>query len=308
MYNAELKNQYIKQSKTRNINIEMGVIPMFNKAEKMEIALQKDLKDFTVSEIIDFYNMCCTSSLESLMMINSHFKQYTAYCLARSLVKDNQNHYSEITSELLSTCLNYGLTKAKIITREELESLMSELHNPSDKFILLALFEGICGEEMSELVEIRKEDITGNEIQLASDRILEISKELKSLAYESADEYVYYAYKKDGDIKELYYAKDDPYVIKRMYNADVEASSKIKRQRLYSKVMRIKEYLGSSAIGKKQLMESGRIDMIKQLMKEQNLPVFECIQRNRFEIEYRYGILTSISRYLLKYGEFYEEA
>ena len=59
--------------------------------------------------------------------------------MTKSLLKDNQNHYNEITPDLLITCINSGLAQASIVTRDELCDIIDHMDNACDAFFILAL-------------------------------------------------------------------------------------------------------------------------------------------------------------------------
>ena len=121
MYNEELKLEYIKENKDRNFALEEISKRLFNQIEETEIKFGKDCCEFTISEIIDYYKSRLSASLESLNVINSNLKLYTNWCMVKKgMVEDHQNHYMEISIELLNQCLNLGLTMSKIISRKDL--------------------------------------------------------------------------------------------------------------------------------------------------------------------------------------------
>ena len=61
----------------------------------------KDCSEFTVAEIINFYKSLCSTSFYTMKNTNGFLKAYTSYCIKNNLVKDGQNHYTEISDELL---------------------------------------------------------------------------------------------------------------------------------------------------------------------------------------------------------------
>lgn len=306
MYDEKLKNAYIDEHEYMNLNLKTVMTKLFNELEPVEEKLNKDSSNFTVAEILDFYKSLCTASLERLLVTNSQMHKYAAYCLKNSLVKDNQNHYEEIGNETLMRCLNLAKAKDKIIAREDLLKEIYQLPNPSDQFLVLAMFEGIGGKKNSDFFELNARDFKDGKVYLPN-RELEISNVLNSLAEEASNEYVYYAYKADGDFRELNYLSTDTNIIKQMYNAK-EDTEAVKRQRIYNKLIRIKNYLGRECYTRAALLESGRIEMIKEFMREddtQNLD--ETIRKHQKEISYRYGFIYSIPRYILKYGDYFGE-
>lgn len=304
MYNEELKKTYIKKNEYINLNLETVMTKLFDELEPIEIELNKDASNFTIFEILSFYKSLCTASLERLLVMNSQMSKYTSYCLGNSLVKDNQNHYEEIDNEILLQCVNLAKAKDQIISREELLNEIYQLPNPSDQFLILGLFEGISGQKNSDFFDLNMKNFSGNKVILPT-RELIVSDKLVSLAEESASEYTYYAYKANGDFRELNYLSTDANIIKQMYNAK-EDTEAVKRQRIYNKLTRTKKYLGRECYTRSALLESGRIEMIKNLMTGNNVEnLDETIRKHQDDIAHRYGRIYSIPRYILKYKEYF---
>lgn len=156
----------------------------------------------------------------------------------------------------------------------------------------------------SELSNLNVKQIKGNSLQLEK-RTVPVSKKLINLIHESSEEYTYYAY---GEFERVSkFPEDDDNVFKKTLNSS-ESSPRKKRQRLYTNLDRIRKFLDNPAIEAKTLIESGRIDMIKTLCEEENgIDIREVIKKHKKEIENKYGRIPSIHRYMLNWGEYYEE-
>lgn len=301
MFNEDLKLRYLDESEGRYVGIRYYMNNQFTKIEDTEERLGKDLCNFTVTDILDYYRTLCTSSLSYLIAINSQFKMYTQWCQSQNLVYDNQNHYDELDHEVLTTCVNYGLSQLQIISRDDLLSAITMLDNPSDAFLCLALFEGICGLRCEELLHLYVNDFHDGCVDLCSGRRLPVSLKLESLAIDSATTYEYFTFNDLGNPKGACYDLSDNRVIKRFRNATTCSSE---HHNLYRKLVKIKNAIGSEAISAGLLQESGRIDMIKSIMKNKNQSIEECIKNNP-EIAYRYGNIHSIPMYLKQYGNYF---
>lgn len=305
MYNKELKLQYIDDNEYLNLQLRTIMLQAFESTEPLEDSLQKDVSNFTVKEIIAYYKTLCTASLERLMVLNSQLSRYTNYCLNNYSVQDNQNHYLEIDVDILKTCLNVGKIEASIVTREELLADIESLPNPSERFLVLAIYEGILGKQYSELANLNIRQFHDGIVDLGT-RQLTVSNELVKLAEESTDEYFYYCYVADGSFKQKNYLYSDDNIIKSLYNAK-HTDLKNKRKVIYNRLIRIKSFLGKEAYTAAGLIESGRIGMIREYMKKDNINVNVALKRYDSEINQRYGKIYSVSRYLLKYKSFFED-
>ena len=176
-YNEELKKRYIKE-KEKILSVSSNYIDVqFRKSSEMEYELNKDISNWTTYEIIEYYKILNMTSYESLLCVNSTLSQYTQFCLENSLVKDNQNHYLEMTKDLLADCINKAILEKKIVERETVLRWVEELPNPRDQFILLSLFEYGKSKDFKDIVYARPQDIQGNKLKL-SNRTVNISDKL----------------------------------------------------------------------------------------------------------------------------------
>lgn len=297
MYNEVLKLRYLYESTGRYQNIVNYMTNQFSKVESTELRLGKDLCNFHTEEITDYYRLLCTPSLDYLVAINSQFKMYTAWCQSQNLVLDNQNHYEEIDASVMSTCINYGLARQRIVTREELMSHVSNLLNPSDIFLCIALFDGICGKACEELLALYPSDFDGKVVKLCSGRVLDASPELTQYARLSSHTYDYYTYNDNGNPKDACYDVSDSRVLKRFRNA---TGGIAEQNNIYRKLVRIKTITGCEAMTSGLLQESGRLYTIKSTMQQYDISLEECVKTHK-EIEYRYGKIHSLQTYIKKY-------
>ena len=299
MYNESIKKKYIEEVVARNINIDQWFTKKFNQVEIFEIKNNTDISDFTIDEIIEFYKYINTTSLNSLIVLNSQMSLYSDWCIKNNYSRDNINHFLEITSDIIHKCLNTVLAKEEIISREKLEDYIDELPNYGDKFLVMALFEGLSGKDNSNLCDLRVEDFKGNTVHLRDGRELEVSDKLRELAVEAAKEYKLYTFEGE-ESKSLSYAKTDEEIIKLISNSKID--NLMNPRRFYIRLIKIKDFLGSPAMGRFELNESGRKDMIQSLMKEKDYStVEECIKQNKSKIEYRYNKIQSVPQYVKKY-------
>ena len=178
-YNEELKKRYVNE-KEKTLSVSSNYIDVqFRKAAEMEYEFNKDLSNWTVYEIIEYYKILNMTSFESLLCLNSTLSLYTQFCIENNLVRDNQNHYLECTKEVLLGCLNKAIISKKIVERETVLKWVDELPNPKDKFILLSLFEYGKSKDFKDIVYAKPQDVIENKLKL-SDRTVVISSKLES--------------------------------------------------------------------------------------------------------------------------------
>lgn len=288
----EMKKFYIQENLTRNITLDKVVTPKFNKCKPFEKQYGKDLCCFNAQEIVEMYKSFFMSSYDMLALTHSHFKLYTEWCVSKGYT--NINHFIEIYPETLQSCLNLkALCDMICDDRNRLLYEINKLSNPSDKFLVLAIFEGVCGKGYTDL-----NIITADHVCEKRSMILDycVSQELVYLALESAKEYYYYTL--EG--RRVPYKQDDPRVIKDLYNV-FSTSEKVASQRIRMKLQRIQILFdGCPLYTRAGLTESGRMYRNKMLMKD-GYTLEEALR----ETNKIYSV-APYSQYVLKYGRFYK--
>ena len=303
-YNPEIKIQYIEE-KSKEVIISNNYLEcQFNKTSKMEEELDKDLSNFTVYEITEYYKMLNISSFDTLFVMNSQFSMYTQWCLQKSLVKDNQNHFLEMTLEHLKDCLNKALVNMKIVSRETILNWVDQLPNPKDQFVLLGLFEGLKGKDFCELSKLRPEDIKGNIATLCTGRDIELSDRLLKIISDCVAEDKYYSISGNGT--KVMPLVDKGYVIKDYPNARGDVSDFQLGRKVYNSITRILNYFDVlDFMTANSIAESGKLHMIKEKAKELNMSCKDYIYSNHItEVEKKYNSKIVRSIYWLKYEDY----
>ena len=305
MYNKRVKEEYISIEKKNGVTVENTLRNKFERFSKYEEKLGKDLCNFSYNECMQFYKQLYSNSITTLNANNSMIKRYTKWCLANGLVEDDQNHWDEVSLDALSNCINAGLMDESMITREELEDVIRDssamsLQNVSDKFLILATFEGF---KIGDLFNLRAEDIQKEKLVYENGREIVPSKMLVNLGIESAEEYR--RFNEDGsEAVRSPYNKNDDRIVKTKSKAldDVERY----KHNIRCRFANMQEKYGE-IFNRAKIAESGRIDMIKRLMNGEKVDdLHKFIQKNREKIEKMYGEFYSVKRWLQQYGKYLE--
>ena len=303
-YNSELKIQYIEE-KSKEVIISNNYLEcQFNKTCKFEEELNKDLSNFTVYEIVEYYKMLNISSFDTLFVMNSQFSMYTQWCLQKSLVKDNQNHFLEMTLEHLKDCLNKALVNMKIVSRDTILNWVDQLPNPKDQFVLLGLFEGLKGKDFCELSKLRPEDIKGNIATLCTEREIELSDRLLKIISDCVVEDKYYSISGNGT--KVMPLIDKGFIIKDYPNARGDVSDFQLGRKIYNSITRILNYFDVlNFMTANSIAESGKLHMIKERAKELGLSCKDYIYSNYIEeVEKKFNSKIVRSIFWLKYEDY----
>ena len=304
-YNEELKKRYITE-KEKYLSVSSNYIDVqFRKSSETEIELNKDLSNWTVYEIIEYYKLLNMTSYESLLCLNSIFSQYTQFCLENSLVKDNQNHYLECTQEILSGCINKAILDKKIVSKEDVLQWLDELPNPKDQFILLSLFEYGKSRDFKDLVYARNEDYDESQGTLKLiDRTVKISDRLGNIIYNCQKESLYYSI--SGNEKKKMPLNDYGFIIKSYPNQNIKLSDFQRGRNIYIACQRMFDYLGVGEwMSSNSVAESGKLHMIKERAAELNMTMKQYVYSDYIkEVELQFGCKIIKSVYCKKYEEY----
>lgn len=301
MFNEEIKKRFIAERDKTVILPNNYLECQFNKVSYMEEELNKDVSNFTYYEIIEYYKLLNTSSADSLSVMNSQFSLYTQWCLQENLVKDNQNHFLEVTYENYKSCINKAIFDLSILKREVLDEWIEQLPNPKDKFVLLGLFEGLKGKDFCELAKLRLSDINGNRATLCTGRKVELSNKLISIIEECVEENTYYSISGKG-VKTTTLI-DNGYIIKDYPNVKSNVSDFQIGRKIYNSVTRILNYFGVlEYMSANSVYESGKIDMINRRSRELGITGNEYVYSDYIkEVEEKYNCNIVKNIYVLKY-------
>ena len=311
MFNDEQKWRYIIK-KESEVTLAPGFLQnLFVKAAPFEEMYDKDLCEWTLTEILEFYKFLDLYSLESVALLNSNYALYTSWALTETLVPDGQNHFLEVDNDAMLGCLNTSLLEKTIITREELEERADTLINYTDRFVFYALFEGLYGKYFEEIINAKLSDIrvgseslSGAVINLSTGRFLAISPKLREVAEMADAEEGYQSFIKEGRFSK--YRTGDDCIFKVGINRNQNDANDVKNkaQVLLRRYVKCVDYLGlSKQMTTKRLAMSGKIDYIKRIMEREGLPLEETLRKHREEIDYIYPVerLKSIPLFVKKY-------
>ena len=302
-YNEDLKRRYLNE-KEKLLAISSNYIDVqFRKASETEYELDKDVSNWTVYEIVEYYKILNMTSFESLICLNSIFSQYTQFCLENSLVKDNQNHYLECTKEILAGCINKAILDKRIVEKKTVLKWIEELPNPKDQFILLSLFEFGKSKDFKDIVYAKPEDVNGNKLKL-SERIVNISEELKDIINQCESEDSYYSITGNGT--KVMPLINYGYIVKSYPNQNMDLSDFQKGRNIYISCQRIFNYLGVGEwMSPNAISESGKLYMIKERAKELNISPMNYVYSSHInEVETQFGCSITRSVYVKKYNEY----
>ena len=303
-YNEDLKNRYLEE-KSKHIVTSNYIDVQFRKSAEMEYELDKDISNWTIYEITEYYKLLNITSFEILMCLNSIFAQYCQFCLENNLVRDNQNHFLECTREILANCINKAILDKKIIVKETVLKWVDELPNPKDQFILLSLFEFGKSKDFRDIVNARLQDLDEKNKRLKLlDRRVRVSSKLIGIIYDCKKESNYYSISGKGS--KVMPLADYGFIVKSYPNQNINLSDFQKGRNIYIACQRMFDYLGvGSYMSPNSVVESGKLHMIKERAGKLGITPMQYLYSEYIkEVEMQFGCTITRSIYYKKYDEY----
>lgn len=267
-YNSERKNTYFDELEARKPGSSIPILYIFKKVKSIEKMWDKDVCDFTIDEIKKILAMFNASSLNALAKTVSILRSYTEWCCSNRLSIDNINHYNEIKLDMLSLYVNKK--KNHLVTREELMKILSQFYNVSDRFLFLALFEGVVNDSISELFQLTPDNIDPKNRSIIFNNGKEkfMSKQLYEYALSSSVEEEYCTIRADGveTVTKLQLGN----IINSRNNVSKDTLSSIER-RATSRFEAIRKGYDMPYLTIPKLKMAGVIHSIKEVMEKHNI-------------------------------------
>lgn len=301
IYNQERKMQFIQERKEK-ATISNNIMNIFELSSATEESYGRDICEWTSNEIISFYKYYSTASVQSLVQLHNALTMYTNWCISNGMVSDNQNHYTEINSIMLCSCINFVALRKMMVSREELLSLLRELPNYSDMFILLGIFEGIPAKQGC-MFNIKISNISGNKLTLPDKSVVTISDELKHIMHIAAEEDTHTSLPSKKKEFEYEYTDGD-HVLRHIKRNSVRPNEVLV---IGSRMRKCADYLDKPGLTIKALAESGRMWEISKIMKEKAVSLEDAVIKYRSEHEAIYGPMQNTVTYINTYGVLIKE-
>ena len=270
---------------------------------EIETIYNKQLQYITKEELLKYWKDKKPTSLIFLVQQKNLISAYIEW--NKKINPDIKNAIKEIALEELDKTLDKETIAKSTFTRKELMGVIGRLNNDSDKFICLALFEGIKGEHYRDLFYFNIEDVDDNLVAtLRSGKKIKISNNLKIYADR--------ALKETRRVIDLGFAlrseplkPTDKYPVRVKANVDYEYTDErtdIQLAQFFkNKFISIKKETGCN-ITTQSLRNSGKIEMIKKLAGDRT-DYYSVILENQDIIAEKYGRDSSVKKWLLKYAE-----
>lgn len=308
MYNEERKRRYIAYRESTAMLSPGALERRFSKTEPFEAKYGKDVCEWTLKEIVEFYKYLDLYSISSITVWNSDLTLYTNWCLTETLVPDAQNHFLEVRSDTMQSCVNTVYLQELTLPRDELIENIDRLPNYTDRWMFLAFFEGICGAQYIEMTSARFQDITDNNMKLCTGRTVAVTNKLREIAYMAAKEDAYQSMKSSGVLRKYDDSLPDDLLFKTRTAKDGNRGQGAVIQVVSRRYETAREYMGlPEKMTVKNLILAGKIHYIRQLMNETGLSLEETLAQKQAEINNQFtsNKIKSIGVFIDRYGHYF---
>ena len=274
MYQEELKEGFIKDYLKSRVVAQTSLYSLFRKVEPFEEEFGKDCSQFTKEEVLKMYLDFKARSKFTLFNYNVILKAYCAWMKYYHGL-ENDIAYDEMTTEMIEPLVPDDAKK--VLSREEITDIEDQLYNWTDKAIIEALFEGLSGNSMRDLIGIEANMINHKDKQLylSDGRVFDLTNRLYEFLVKSLDEEKYVCYGESLRVKKLI-GKGKLY--KERDNAHAMNSDDKFFRWVYRKVQNFRKHVGIDGLTMKNIQTAGMVHYLKIGMKDSDLGLKEFLQ------------------------------
>ena len=259
MYNEKMKEGFIKDYMRSRVVAQTSLYSLFKKVEPYEMELGKDCSEFTEEEIVNMYHEFCARSHYVLLNYNVILK---AYCAWKKYYHglNNSVAYESITTDMARDLISEDAKR--VLSREEVTEIEDQLYNWTDKAIVEALFEGLSGNSMRDLVgiELHMIDIKAKQLTLSDGRVFDLTDRLLKFLVNACKEQEYMCYGETMRVKKMIGSNK---IYKERDNAHAADSEDKLFRWIYRKIQNFRKHVGIDSLTMKNLQTAGMVHYLK---------------------------------------------
>lgn len=269
LYNSEKKKEFINQYECSESRLT--IYWQLLKVAPFERGIDKDISEMTGEEIkLMLLEVGCSTITSAINHINT-YKRYADFMTTTSPFYQFES-YSELASQVIDKDKNMRYS------REELMFMIDELKNDTDKALLLALFEGIKGKSYSEILTLKKDNLStkvnenGEKIHIAKVydegvkdyRDVVISKELFDLLILANKQPSYKTNNEDEEVETPF--NESEFIFKKAKKG--RQGGTLDRHFINRKFVFFKEFFGNEHLTADDIIQSGMMYLAYTLYKK----------------------------------------
>ena len=298
MLNKNLKEKFIS---TLESDIDVRFFKnRFEEFSGLEDELGLDICQFSKQQILDFFekeNILYLTLTNRLYL----FSRYSDWCLKELGLDPQDNVFKHIKplNDLKPISKNYNLVDRDSLIRE-----LVKFPNPSDRFFVLAVFEGLTGVGLSDeavKLKINNFDIKNNTVTLTNGNTFKVSRQLIEWAILSNATLV--SQSPQGKIFQL---KENGRIIKDKFRFEDNSDDDKREKNAYRSFNRWKKFTGLEEVNIRNIYDSGMIDyLLSEFEKQDKYPTISKYlyrEGNFDKLRARYPhVAQNLNHFLKKY-------
>ena len=223
IYNIKIKKLFLDDIK--NENSKKAFLTLFNQISNFENLHDKDIYDTTIEELRGCLETLPKTTITSAASTISKLVTYWKWALNPGKFTNNVTTLSWLTSKKVEDLIPNTALENTFISEEEMyEIVEKECRNKMDGALILLLYRGLYGNQMSELryLEIDNIDFENNTIKIVGD--IKVNKKLisniRNITLSDRDMQII----KQASLQSSYSIKDpdsdeDTYIIKNLVDS-----------------------------------------------------------------------------------------
>ena len=299
LYNPEVKEQFLEHVGEDSAATYLRILAISADHERQ---IGVDLFDMNLQELADVMYAVNPLTVNAVRSNISYTRRYIDWAIKRGYTKSNINPLRGIDHTWGKQFIDYS--KKLYLSEEELFEHEEDLVNGQDAFVLRALFSGLYGDGLSELLNLKIEDIKYQSkiIKLYDDSkgereltFLEDNQEkdferLYSLAEEAHGQSKYL--NKNGTAENIRRLTseliDSPFILKPSKTRN-SGEIRVSNHVIYRRLGNISEMFEIPYLTTKNIWKSGQIKMAKDLLERDNTNKLDI--KHLVEIAIRFNLV-----------------
>lgn len=166
MYTSEKEiEDFLQEYKRSRVIIETTTRAALNRAIEFEDRFEKPFYQFTADEALEMYESAHAISVVSLQNTNLLLKNASRWFNYKN-GEAVGSAYEGITKELLLTVIDTEKKNRLILCKEDVEDIMSQLLNWTDRCIIFMLFNGAGGYMLKELTFMHWDQVSKQDLKI----------------------------------------------------------------------------------------------------------------------------------------------
>ena len=275
-YNPDLKEKFLNQySKDTARNYYYAL----RKSRELEEEKGKDLCNFNYEDLDELFYSFRVKSMTAIQSNASIIRKYLDFCIEQGY-NETMINIAEVFDSFLGKniekYINKVADKKKILSYDEVWELCDMCVNAQDAVVFALLFEGVKGENLKELSNLRVDDVDFENKTLTVDRdgenVLKISDRTMELIKEAINQEIYSKGNGGEFLSETvrsfeYPLYDSKYVIRV---AGRDRDEEVQANTIISRIMKVRKWYGNEFVTATNMWLSGMIYELQKIKDTEN--------------------------------------